>query len=46
VVGSYEHGNEPCGSITGGAFLYYLSDKQLLKKDSSPWSLSVGRLVG
>jgi hypothetical protein len=26
VVGPYEHGNEPSGSITGGEFLDHLSD--------------------
>jgi hypothetical protein len=38
MVGSYEQGNELSGSIKGGAFLKYLSDYQLLKKDSVPYS--------
>jgi len=38
VVGPYEGGNEPSGSIKGREFLDYLSDCQLLKKDSAPWS--------
>jgi hypothetical protein len=37
VVGCCEHGNEPSGSIKGGEF-DYLSDYQLLKNDSAPWS--------
>jgi hypothetical protein len=32
---SCKHGNEPSGSVKGGVFLEYLSDYQLLKKDSS-----------
>jgi hypothetical protein len=38
AVGSWEHGNEPLGSIKGGKFLDQLSDLQLLKKNSTPWS--------
>jgi hypothetical protein len=38
VSGSCEHGNEPSGSTKGGEFLGYLSDYQLLKKDSAPWN--------
>jgi hypothetical protein len=38
VAGSSEHGNELLGSIKGGEFLDQLSDCQLLKKDSAPWS--------
>jgi len=38
VVGSYKHGNEPLGAIKGMEFLDQLSDYQLLKKDSAPWS--------
>jgi len=30
--------NEPSGSIKVGKFLDHLSDYQLLKKDSGPWS--------
>jgi hypothetical protein len=37
-TGSCEHGNAPSGSIKGGEFLDYLSDCQLLKKDSAPWN--------
>jgi hypothetical protein len=35
---SCEHGNEPWGSIKGGKFLNQLSDYQLFKLDSAPWS--------
>jgi hypothetical protein len=38
VAGSCEHGDEPSDSIKGGEFLGQLSDYQLLKKDSAPWS--------
>jgi hypothetical protein len=38
VTGSCEHGNEPSVSINGGEFLDYISDYQLLKKDSASWS--------
>jgi hypothetical protein len=38
VAGSCEHGNKPSGSIKGGEFLDFLSDCQLPKKDSVPWS--------
>jgi hypothetical protein len=38
LEGTSEHGNEPSRSIKGGEFLDYLSDCQLLKKDSAPWS--------
>jgi hypothetical protein len=38
VAWSYEHGNEPSGSIKGGEFLDQLSDFQLLLKVSIPWS--------
>jgi hypothetical protein len=37
MVGSFEHGNEPAGSIKGGEFLDHMSDYQILKKDSAPW---------
>jgi hypothetical protein len=36
VVGSYEHGNELAGSIKGCKCLDYLSDNQLLIKDTGP----------
>jgi hypothetical protein len=36
MTGSCEHGNEPSGPIKGGEFLDYLSDCQLLMKDSVP----------
>jgi hypothetical protein len=35
---SCEHGNKPSVSIEGGEFLDWLSDYQLLKKDSAPWN--------
>jgi hypothetical protein len=38
VAGSCEHGDEPSGYIKGGEFGDLLSDYQLLKKDSAPWS--------
>jgi hypothetical protein len=38
VTGSFERSNEASGYIKGGEFLVYLSDYQLLKKDSAPWS--------
>jgi hypothetical protein len=38
VTGSYEHGNEPSGSVKGDEFLDQMNDYQLLKKDSAPWS--------
>jgi hypothetical protein len=38
VTGSCEHGNQPSGSTKDGGFLAQLSDYQLLKKDSAPWS--------
>jgi hypothetical protein len=37
---SFEHINEPSGSLKAGIF-YYLSDYQLLKKDSAPPSHSI-----
>jgi hypothetical protein len=36
VRGCCEQGSEPSGSTKGGEFLNYLSDYQLLKKDSAP----------
>jgi hypothetical protein len=44
-VGSYEHSDEPSGSIKGREFLHQLSDYCLLKMDSVPWSHSVSHLV-
>jgi hypothetical protein len=38
VVGCSEHSNELSGFINGGSFIDYLSDYQLLEKDSAPWS--------
>jgi hypothetical protein len=38
VTGSCGHGNETSGSTKGGEFLDYLSNYQLIKKDSAPWS--------
>jgi hypothetical protein len=38
VADPSEHSNEPSDSIKGGEFLDLLSDCQLLKKDSIPYS--------
>jgi len=38
VPSSYENGNEPCGSVTGGKFLEQLIYCWLLKGNSAPWS--------
>jgi len=38
VAGSFEHGNETSVSIKSGEFLDWLSDCQLLKEESAPWS--------
>jgi hypothetical protein len=38
VASSCEHDHESSGSIKGGEFLDQLSDYQLFKKDSVPWS--------
>jgi hypothetical protein len=35
VASSCEYGNEPSGSIKGEEFLDYMSDCQLLKRDSA-----------
>jgi hypothetical protein len=43
-VGSFQHGNEPPGSINGWEFLDLLIDYQLLKKDSAH-SDGKGRIV-
>jgi hypothetical protein len=39
MVGSCEHGSEPLDSIKSVESNDQLSDYQLLKKDSAPWSL-------
>jgi hypothetical protein len=41
VAGCCEHSNEPMDSIKGGEFVDQLSDYQLLKKDSAPFSYFV-----
>jgi hypothetical protein len=46
MAGYCEHGNEPSGSITGGEFLEEVSDQQLLKNGSAPWSLLYGHHGG
>jgi hypothetical protein len=46
VVGTYERGNEPSGSIICGAFLDKLRKCWLLKKDSGPCSLLVSAICG
>jgi hypothetical protein len=33
-----EHGDETSNAIKGGEFLDYLSNYQLLRMDSAPWS--------
>jgi len=38
VVGSCELGNKPLVSIKDKEFLDWLSDCQLLKKDTTPWN--------
>jgi hypothetical protein len=38
VAKSFEHSDEPLGSLKGGAFLDWLSDCQFLKEDRAPWS--------
>jgi hypothetical protein len=42
VAGCCAHLNAPSGSIKGGVCVDYLSDCQLLKKDSTAWSWLVG----
>jgi hypothetical protein len=37
VMSPCEHSNEPFGPISGREFLDWLSDYQLLKKDSAPF---------
>jgi hypothetical protein len=41
VAGSCDHYNEPSGSIKGEEFLDRLSDCQIFKRGSAPWSLLV-----
>jgi len=41
-MGCCEHGDEPSVSIKCGEFLDWLSDCQLLKKDSGSWSWLIG----
>jgi hypothetical protein len=38
MEGSYEHGNEPSGSIKFWEILECLADWRLFKKGSAPWS--------
>jgi hypothetical protein len=38
MAGFCEHGDERSSSIEGREFLDWLSDYELLKKDSAPWS--------
>jgi hypothetical protein len=38
LKGSFERGNETSSSIRDGEFIDQLSEYQLLKKDSGPWS--------
>jgi hypothetical protein len=45
LIGACEYGNELPASIKGGEFLDWLSDCQLLEKDSLPWSYLVGSEV-
>jgi hypothetical protein len=44
VEGSFEHGNEPLGSIKCWEILEQLSNWWLFKKDSAPWSLFNSRV--
>jgi hypothetical protein len=41
MVVSYEHSNEPSGSIYNGEFVAQLSNYQLPNKNSSSWSYLV-----
>jgi hypothetical protein len=45
LVGSCEHGTEISGSIKGREFIDWLSNYQLLQKDSAPWSLLFSKLL-
>jgi hypothetical protein len=38
VADPFKHGNEPSGSIKGGAFLGRLCNHQPLKNKFAPWS--------
>jgi hypothetical protein len=42
--GSCEHGNEPLGSVRDGEF-DKLRDSQLLKKDSTPLSIKMDKVI-
>jgi hypothetical protein len=46
VEGSYEHGNEPSGSIKWCEIYDRLNDWRLLKKDSAPWTLWLATMGG
>ena len=46
LAGSGAHSNNISGSLKCGRFFYYLKNCSILKKDSAPWSRSVGRSVG
>jgi hypothetical protein len=37
MAGSYEHVNDPSGSIRGMEFRDYVDDSKLLKNDSAQW---------
>jgi len=45
LEGTFEHDNEPPGSMTDGEFLYYLSDYEFLKRDTAPYSQLVCRVI-
>jgi hypothetical protein len=38
LAASFEHGNDPWGSVIGWEFLNYLNDYQLSKKDFTQWN--------
>jgi hypothetical protein len=44
VKGSYEHGNEPAGSINFWEVLEQFYNWRLFKWDSVPWSVTIGYL--
>jgi hypothetical protein len=39
MADSFEHGNEPSGSVKLREFVVRLSDSSLFKKDSAPYSV-------
>jgi hypothetical protein len=41
MAGPCEHGKELSGSIRSGKYLDYMSDYELLKMDSAPWSYNL-----